>query len=136
MKKPPKPVCKALLVCRQLAEDPLSHEQFLLGLIRWITAPNYPAQLPLAIFSRWTCGHGDYKVEVQLQTTDGEVVWRDGPEEPWKMADPLRMFDLSLRVAVRFPSPGSFDIVILANGDEVDRHPFQALTPGQAPSGH
>jgi hypothetical protein len=130
MKKPPKPVCKALLVCRQITEDPMSGEQFLLGLVRWIAAPAYPAQFPLAIFSRWTCGHGDYRVEVQLQTVDGEVVWRDGPAEPWHMADPLRMFDLSLRLAVVFPAPSNFDIVILANGEEVDRHPFQARAIG------
>jgi len=134
MPRPPKPVCKALLVCRQISEDPIAGDQFLLGLIRWISAPAFPARLPLAIFSRWTCGHGDYQVEVQLQTTDGEVVWRDGPPEPWKMSDPLRMFDLSLRLAVVFPSPGNFDFVILANGEEVDRHPFQAMMAGRPAS--
>src|SRR5438105_10091362 len=103
MKMPPKPVCKALLVCRQIPEDPLSHEFSLLGLLRRISIPVYPARVPLGIFCRWTCGHGDYQVEVQLQTPDGEVVHRDGPPGPWQMADPLGLYDLGLRIPLVFP---------------------------------
>ena len=96
------------------------------------TAPTHPTQLEhvnrLVIPHRALLGqpaHGDYQVEVQLQD-DGEVVWRDGPPEPWQMTDPLRNYDLKLTLSVIFPEPGDYEFVLLANGEEVAREKFHA----------
>ncbi len=128
MKKesPPVPISKAFLICRQVLDDPKTGEPVLVGLPQGVIANSFPSGQPLGVFARWTSAHGDYRVEVQLQTAEGAVVWRDGPPEPWPMRDPLRIYDLKLNLIPVFPAAGMYDIVLLANEEEVARQFFQA----------
>jgi hypothetical protein len=43
----------------------------------------------MGFFARLVSAHGQYQIEVQLQTPDGNTVWRDGPPDPWTLANPL-----------------------------------------------
>src|SRR5437868_7385995 len=95
-RKPPLPVCKAFLVCRQIVDDPKTQEPVLVGLPLVLTTHRYPAGQQLAFFTRWTSAHGEYQVELQLQAPDGTVLWGDSPPEPWRMEDPLKAYDLRL----------------------------------------
>jgi hypothetical protein len=45
------------------------------------------------------------------------------------MADPLTMYDLSLTLCPVFPTPGTYDFILLANGQEVARQQFKATLP-------
>lgn len=121
---PPVPVCKALLICNRIVDRDIG--PCLEGLPRALEARFYPCGQPLAIFARVTSAHGSYRFEIQLRTLEGEVVWREGPPEPWAMPDPLRYYDVRLGVPVVFPKPGLYEFVLLANNAEVGRHLFQA----------
>jgi hypothetical protein len=69
-------------------------------------------------------------VEVQLQNEDGEVVWKDGPPDPLNMPDPLWTYDIRLNVCMSFPKPGTYEVVLLANGEELARERFYTgVTP-------
>jgi hypothetical protein len=130
IQQPPLPVCKAFLVCCNIVEDNDPRQVVLAGLPRFHQHHCYPNAPPLAFFARVTSAHGDYVVEIQLQTPEGEVVWTDGPGRPWAMPDPLLMYDLTLSLCPVFPVPGIYDFILLANGQEVARQPFKAtLTP-------
>jgi hypothetical protein len=125
-RKPPVPFSVAFLPCRQIVEDPRIQDTVLVGLPTVFSDHNFPSAGPLGVFARWSSAHGEYHVELQLVTLAGEVVWKTGPVEPWRMSDPLRTYDLKLHVNVVFPAPGIYDLVLLANGDEVARQKFEA----------
>lgn len=127
MTRPPLPLCKAFLVCRRILDDRQRDDTLLEGLPRALHAMYYPCGAMLGIFARCTSAHGDYRIEVQLHNHEGTVVWRDGPLEAWRLDNPLEMYDLKLNLTVVFPCPGTYDIVLLANGDEVARQRFHAF---------
>jgi hypothetical protein len=125
--KPPIPVCKAFLICRQIVEDPNTKEASLVGQPKEVRLANFPASRPFWFFARWTSAHGDYQVEMQVQTPDGEVVCREVIPKVLSMAEPLKMYDLRLQMFVIFPHAGMYDFILLANGEEVARQPFEAV---------
>ena len=135
-RKPPIPVSIAFLPCRQIVEDPSIQDTVLVGLPRMYAHHHFPSAAPLGVFARWSSAHGEYQVELQLVTPAGEVVWKEGPPEPWRMPDPLMTYDLKLTVNVVFPGPGFYDLLLLANGDEVARQRFEAklVTAKKEPS--
>jgi hypothetical protein len=125
--KPPKPVCKAFLFCRQITQDQRTKETSLQGLTRYVMSSVYPTKTVLALFARWTSAHGDYQLELQLQDLEGNVLWREVPPTAWPMNDPLQAFDLILHnLEVEFPAAGKYDMVLLANGEEIIRDSFFA----------
>jgi hypothetical protein len=123
--KPPLPLCKAFLVLSQIVDGP-NGEVALVGLPRRFPKSAFPAATQVAFFARLTSAHGHYQVEVQLQTPDGQTVWREGPPNPWPLDDPLELYDLKLNMCASFPKPGRYDFVLLMNGDEIARQPFPA----------
>src|SRR5262245_9015643 len=126
-RKAPTPLCKSFLVCRQIVQGPVVPDFSLIGLTRHLSADTFPAAQPLGIFARLTSGHGAYRVEVQLQDMEGEVVWQDGPPDAWAMEDPLQAYDLLLKNMSLFcPRPGAYDVVLLVDGTEIARDKFFA----------
>jgi hypothetical protein len=81
----------------------------------------------LAIFAMWTNAHGVYRVLVQLRLLDGTVVDAHPMPDPFQQHDPLAICPLTLRlVDCRFPSPGRYELVLLANEQEVASIPIVA----------
>jgi hypothetical protein len=124
--QPPLPLCKAFLVVAQIVDYP-NGQVALVDLPRSFSKSVFPAATEIAFFARLASAHGQYRVEMQLQTPDGEVVWREGPPSPWPLADPLELYDLKLRMCAVFPKAGRYDFVLLMNDEEVARQPFPAV---------
>lgn len=124
--KPPVPVCMAFLTFRTMAFDPNREEDVFFGLPRAYWTRNYPSAFPLSFLIRCTSAHGDYSVEVQMQNSEGEVAWKDGPAILWPMHDPLEMYDLKINANVVFPAPGIYQFVLVLNREEVSRQRFHA----------
>jgi hypothetical protein len=124
MKTAPSPVSKAFLVCDKIVTE--NGRTSLLNLADAVVSRFFPAAHLLGIYSRWGSAHGDYEVEVQLQTPDEKVVWRGGPPEKRSMPDALRYYDMNLNLNVVFPEPGTYDLVLLANGEEIARQKINA----------
>ena len=55
-RKPPAPVCKAFLICRQIVGETLT----LIGKSNCHLSRQFPSSCPLAFFARLTGGHGQY----------------------------------------------------------------------------
>ena len=128
-RKPPLPVCKAFLVCREIAGQMLT----LLGDNCYVNR-RFPNGFPLSFFARLTGGHGEYQIEMQLHDSAGTVVWRDGPEETWRPESPLDRVDVTLTLTPIFPGPGDYSLVLTANEEELEREPFFARLPEQMPT--
>jgi hypothetical protein len=136
-RKPPPPVCKAFIVCRQIFDDPRIDDAVIVGLPRAFQQKNYPGASPLGFFVRLSSARGRYHIEVQLRNADGEVVWREGPGEELPMEDPVEMYDIKMNLVPVFPKPGVYEFTLLANDEEVARQPFHAqLLPQKEPAGH
>ena len=123
--KPPMPICKAFLVCRNISGETLT----LIGQSNCYVNHRFPNGFPLAFFARLTGGHGDYTIEVQLQDKHGDIFWRDGPPQSWCPKSPLETLDLTLNLTIVFPGPGDYVLVLTANGEELGREPFAARLP-------
>jgi hypothetical protein len=120
--RPPDPMCKALLVCRQVVKDAFTDEYILIGPTHQVTPLTYPAVVTLGIFAHWTSVQGTYKIELQLRDVEGRVVWQED-EPPLAGEDPLLAYAIAF--AGRnfiLPKPGTYDLVMLANGEEVGRN--------------
>jgi hypothetical protein len=129
--KPPLPLSKAFLVCDRVVDH--DHKFSLAGMARGCVGRSYPAAQALGFFARLTSAHGQYVMEVQLQSPDGDVLWRDGPPEPLPMPDPLEEYDLKFNLNVAFPKAGTFYFVLTGNGEEIARQRFIAeLAPKMA----
>jgi hypothetical protein len=122
----PIPICKSFLTCRDIAADPNYNDVVLVGLRSFHEHHRYPASVRVGIFARLASAHGQYRIEIQLQSPEGEVVWTDGPPEPWTLDDPLYNYDLRFIINLVFPAPGTYDLVLLANGQEVARDRYSA----------
>jgi hypothetical protein len=129
-RKPPAPLCKAFLACRQIIQDMASKEFVLLGPTHQFHAPVFPMIAGLSFFAQCTSMQGAYNLQLQLQDMEGNAHWQHAFEPPWECNDPLNVAYLSLQnLGIYFPHPGKYDIVLLANGEELARLPFWARLP-------
>jgi hypothetical protein len=120
-------VSKTFQFCRQIFQDTATQEYLLLGPTHQAIVPEFPAFVDLSLYARWTSVQGTYRLELQLQDLEGEVVWAAPEGAPLEGRDPLLVCVITLRHnQVFFPSPGKYDMVMLANGDEVIRDVFWA----------
>jgi hypothetical protein len=127
-RKPPLPISKALVICRQIFQDQHTNEYLLLGPTHEVAVPHFPAAIDVSVFARWTAVNGAYRLEIQVQDlADGSLVCRQVLADPLEDHDPLRVVLLTLHhIRLEFPRPGKYDVIILANDEEVVRDVFYA----------
>ena len=123
--KPP-PKCKAFLICDHCREDPRTARISLVNLVESFSASHFPSRSPLfTVFAQLVDGIGAYAVSLEVHDLlDGEVVAKTHigdlafPERPAKM-------DVVIPdVSVLIPHAGRYDLVLFANGHELDRQFF------------
>jgi hypothetical protein len=113
-------------MCRQVFIDQLTGEKILLGPTCEAYLPNYPATVMCSMFAQLTSAHGSYELQVQLQDMEGNMVWQ-GPQVSWAARDPLQVGDVIVsNLLVAFPAAGKYDVVLLANNQEIARVVFWA----------
>jgi hypothetical protein len=120
----PPPKLIAFVPCWDIQEDKAGGVR-LTGLPLSFTSHHFPAATTMGFFARLTDGHGRYALEVQLHNEEGDIVWRDGPPEPWVADDPLTLHTLMMRhLNPVYPGPGIYYFVLAANDVEVARQRF------------
>jgi hypothetical protein len=128
--KPPPPLCKAFLICREIHQAPQFGDYILVGRRRSHQSHVFPTAANLPFFVQVTGAHGDYWFEVQLHDENGDVVWREGPPKPLSLPSPLVLWDMALTLNSVLPRPGDYEFVLTANGEELSRQRFEVrLTP-------
>jgi hypothetical protein len=120
MERRPTPVCKCFVLCRQIFIDPVRQDYTLVSPVHQVFSARYPITDDLSVFARWSNAHGAYEVEVQLRNLEGDVLWRQAMDVPFKADDPLQVWIVPLHhLAVRIPGPGKYEVALLASGKEV-----------------
>jgi hypothetical protein len=127
MDRRPTPVCKCFLLCRQIFVDTIRQDYTLVCPVHQVFASRYPLSEDVSVFARWSNAHGDYAVEVQLRSLDGDVLWRQRMEHSFEAHDPLQVWTVALpHLTISIPEPGKYEVVLLANGLEVASDVFLA----------
>jgi hypothetical protein len=123
--KPP-PKCKALLICDHCREDPLSARISLVNLVESFRAGNFPSHSPLfTVFAQLVDGIGSYAVSLEVHDLlDGDVAARTHIGDVTFPERPAKMDVIIPDVSVLIPHAGRFDLVLFANGQELDRQFF------------
>ena len=130
-RKPPLPAAQAFVVCRDIYEDVLTREMLLIAPFSRITLPFFPAAFQLSLFAHLSGGHGTYVLGLELRDDAGSVSWGWQWPEPLHYPDPLEPYRINLRHAVmEFARPGRYDLVLLANGEDLANHSLQVALQG------
>jgi hypothetical protein len=128
--RPPKPVVKSILACREMFRDDVSGEFVLVGPLVNLTAPQFPLMVPLNLFAVLTSMRGRYLPTLQLRDEEDQVCWSQAWQAPAENHDPLAPFTFSLRnLGAYVPRPGKYDVVLLLNDEEAGRHGFVVHLP-------
>jgi hypothetical protein len=128
--RPPVPVVKTFLLCRELFQDVLTKEYFLIGPTSDIRAPELPWVAHAGVYIELTSGHGSYRPSLQLRDLSDRIVWHQTFEQPFPAQDPLRVTALAFfRVGLCVPALGRYDLVFLLNDQEVARRPVMVGRP-------
>src|SRR5262249_55500700 len=134
-RRPPTPICKSFMACRQVIHDRLSGDYVVIAPAHQLVAPTYPLVANLAFFARCSSVNGTYQLELQLQDLEGNIIWRNLFPNPLQDDDPLRVAYLALlNQGIYFPQPGMYEFVLLANGEELIRDTFWARLPQPDPT--
>ena len=120
----PLPICKAILLCDAVAEK--ENGTLRLDGVFSNFFVNSSLTSPAAeAFCQITDANGRYSLVAEIHDlTAGEIIGRSSPTEI-EVSDPL--LNLSVIISIpplKFQTIGLHDLVILANGEEIDRKRF------------
>jgi Family of unknown function (DUF6941) len=121
------PRCKALLLCDQVLVEEVTGRMSLIGIMDYVQIDEFPAEFPRCqVFLQITNGLGVYNVTIEIHDlSDNSVIYRLG-DVPVEMPDRLARVSMIIRVPrVEIPHPGEFDVVVLANEEEIERQSLE-----------
>jgi hypothetical protein len=122
-RKPPLPTAQAFLVCKAVHQDPTTRMYSLEKICDAIGLNFFPAGYPVSVYAYLTGGHGVYELALELRDAEGTPVWAGRWSDPLEYCDPLKSQQLAVNnTVIAFPAPGRFDLVLLANGEDLAHH--------------
>jgi hypothetical protein len=127
-KKPP-PKCKAILLCDQAIVEAVTGKVSVIGIFDNWFVPQFPCLIrPFMAFLQLTDGVGKYGVSVDVHDLQADQIIAQARVA--EVVFPERVSKVNLMIPVP-PLPlqhaGSYDFVVLADGQEIDRQQFQAI---------
>jgi hypothetical protein len=134
--KPP-PKCKALLLCDKTIIEALTGKVSLIGIFEGFIVRRLPGPTaPCTVFVQLTDGIGQYDLVVEIHDLKtGDILGRaEGIGLTW----PEKLFKINVMIPLPpmvLQHAGTYDLVVLANGQVIERQKFMAIQPReQAPN--
>lgn len=120
----PLPVCKAILLCEHVDAD-APGELNLTGVVSNVIVDESMTAAPIELFCQITDAIGHYELIVEVHDLEvNQVVGRSEPTI-FDAGDPLTNLNIIMPIAgIKFQRIGLHDIVLFANGEEIDRKQF------------
>lgn len=132
------PRCKAILLCDQVIvhAGPTAGKLSLIGVFGFFAFKQYPVRTrSFSIFVQIVNALGRYDLSVEIRDLQADTVIGRSPPISIEVPDRFATANLVLPVPpVPLAHPGKYDLVVLANGNEIDRQQFTAF-PAEA-TGH
>ncbi len=126
--KAPPPRVQSFVVCETIYEDKSTQKCILVAPFGGLTLSLFPSAFRLSIYADLCSGHGAYELALELRNHDFEAVWGWRWPEPILYNNPLEPHHVILRNAVlEIPQPGRYDLVLLANGEEIAHHTLEVV---------
>jgi hypothetical protein len=120
------PAVQTSLICREIFQDKRTGEHILIGPGHEFVSPHFPATAELNVFVQVSSCHGSYRPELRLQDLEGRVAWSQALDPPFNAPDPLKIHTLTFHMRLPIPQPCKYEVVLLANEEEVGRRVFVA----------
>lgn len=122
----PLPHCRALLICEKVTESQLTEKITLHNLIEKFSLRSFPGRsTPFVIFIQLYDGIGRYKLTIEVHDlSDDSMVART---TYGNLEFPERLTRMVVTIPIDFvqlPRPGRYELVALANGQEIGRQYF------------
>lgn len=131
-KKPP-PRCKAILLCSKAIIEHGTGIVSVIGIVDRCTCDKLPNVLPqFTLFIQLIDGIGSYDIKVEIHDLKKGVVMGHGGILGLTWPEKLRKFNVVLPInAMPVSHTGHYDVVVLANGEEIDRQEFEVVLKGR-----
>ena len=130
----PPPKCKAILLCERVIIEAGTGQISLIGLFDELEIDAVPGYTgPFTVFLVLTDGIGGHNYEISIAVrdldTDTDIATATRPELRWE--DRLTKRSLFVQFGeLNIEQAGSYDIVVCADSQELDRQRFEILAPG------
>lgn len=135
--KKPLPKCKALLLCDRCIIEERTHRISLINVFGTFRLASLPGRSPeFAVFVQLVDGIGRYQLEIQIVDLEHDRII--GRTNATVVEFPVRLMKRNIVIAVRsltLPHPGKFDVIVLGDGDEIERQSFTVQLAGDQPYG-
>ncbi len=119
-----KPRLLYTLLCDDVRQE-LGGKFSLMGLFESIYANVFPAVHPrFAIVNEWTGGRGDFLVRTRLLSPDQREVLSESESKLSLFSETQRHRDISVRFNTTFPTPGTYWIEALLDGERIGLTPL------------
>jgi hypothetical protein len=130
----PLPICKAILLCTKITHDPQLHTTSVIGIFDTIQCESFPLiinRVFIFIFLDEVIGECALSAKIVDLTEDVVVAHSSIPKRIGVPGDRIsgeRWLPIN---GVVFNHSGTYDLVVLVDGRELDRAPFKVMTHGE-----
>jgi hypothetical protein len=126
--KLPPPRVQTFVACRQIYEDRRTRECILIGPFGGVALNFFPAGFRLSLYADLCGARGAFELSLELRDDELETVWGWRWPEPFRHDNPLEPHHVILHdVVLEFPRPGRYDLVLLANQEDVAHHCLEVI---------
>jgi hypothetical protein len=134
-KKPP-PRCKAILLCDQVMLDAVTRKTSLIGVFDSFFMRQFPGPTQqFCVFLQLVDGIGTYVLTAEVHDLHDDAVIARLLQLQVKFPGRTNKLNLNVGpVVMQIPHVGAFDVVLMADGQEIDRQRFDARLFGGPPS--
>ncbi len=131
----PPPKCKAILLCDQTIVEAGTGKISVIGVFDRFVLSEVPGVLrPFTVFVQLTNGVGRYEFSVEIHDLREDTVLARSPTVWAEWKDRLATVNLLIPVPpMQVQHLGAYDLVLLANGEEIDRQQFRVDQPPSQP---
>ena len=125
----PKPKCKALLLCDETILEAVTGKISLIGVFRNFVLDKYPGYTrTFHVFTQMTDAQGRYSIVAEVRDLSTDSVIAKATGLGIKIADRLDVVNIVLPAPpLPIPHEGVYDVILFANGEEIDRQQFKAI---------
>ena len=124
----PLPKCKTMLTCERTVIDAQTGMPSLFNVFFKFRIPSQPGlTIPFSLFVQLTGGLGEYEFAAEFHDLEEGKTLRRAVGNI-RMVDKLEMVNIHFNFnPIEIPHSGRYDLIVFANGQEVDQLSFEVL---------
>jgi len=126
----PPPKCKAILLCDRIIIDALTGHYNAIGIFDEFPVESFPGQSGFfTVYLQLTGGIGTYSITLEVRDLEDNklIAHAEGPATNFPRRS-TKAHVIITSSPVRLGHAGPYDFVVLANGQEIDRQQFRAVS--------